>query len=68
MNAQNEINGDLADEYTAIQEAELFEESPIMELDEKDLEDWYQSWLAEQDDPASIDPNFYDPRGDDPRN
>lgn len=70
MNEQNEIGGDLQDEYTAIQEAELLEESPIMDLTDQDLEGWYQEWLSEQDDPASIDPDFYDPRvdfGPDPR-
>ena len=65
MNEQNEIGGDLQDEDNAIQEAELLEESPIMELDEDSLEGWYQEWLAEQDDPASIDPDWYDPRTDD---
>ena len=62
MNEQNEINGDLQDEYTAIQEAELLEESTIMGLTEQDIDAWYQEWLSEQDDPASIDPEWYDPR------
>jgi len=73
MNEQNEIQGDLRDEYLEIQEAEYIEANegaPVVELDEADLEDWYQGWLAEQDDPASIDPDWYDPRADfgpDPR-
>lgn len=65
MTERNEISGDLADEYTAIQEAELLEESPIMDLADQDLEAWYQDWLNDQDDPASIDPDWHDPRADD---
>ena len=64
MNERNEINGDLQDEYNDIQERELIDESPIMSLDENDLEGWYQQWLSEQDDPKSIDPEYYDPRED----
>ena len=56
MNERNEINGDLADEYDAIQEAELLEESPIISLDDDDLEGWYQEWLAEQDHAEIDDP------------
>ena len=71
FNEQNEINGDLQDEYRSIleQEARFMEESPIMELNEDDLEGWYQQWLSEQDDPASIDPEWYDPQTEnrDPR-
>ena len=64
MNERNEIGGDLQDEYRELQEIEAREReeanagAPIDELDADELEDWYQSWLAEQDDPASIDPEW----------
>jgi|TARA_Y100000296_G_scaffold23776_1_gene28104 uncharacterized damage-inducible protein DinB len=54
-----EIGGDLQDEYKAIQEAEANEGAPEIELSDDDLEAWYQGWLSEQDDPASIDPDWY---------
>lgn len=47
MNERLEINGDLADEYREIQEAEyreVNEGAPVVELDEDDLEAWYQDW------------------------
>lgn len=68
MNEQNEISGDLQDEYTAIQEREFREESPIVDLDDDDYEGWYWNWLSTQNDPASIDPDWYDPREENPRN
>lgn len=58
MNERNEIGGDLQDEYTAIQDAEAHEGAPAVELCEADLEDWYQSWLSKQEDPAGIDPEW----------
>jgi len=54
MNERLEINGDLQDEYLAIQNAiekgteRLLSEGPIIKLTAQDLEDWYQDWLAEQ--------------------
>lgn len=63
MNEQNEIQGDLRDEYEAIQEAEYIEANegaPVVELDADDLEAWYVDWLSRQDDPASIDPEWPD--------
>lgn len=65
MNERNEIGGDLADEYTRIQEDEAEREecnagAPVVELDEADLEAWYADWLSRQPNPASIDPEWPD--------
>ena len=48
MNEQNEIQGDLRDEYLEIQEAEYIEANegaPVVELNEADLEAWYADWI-----------------------
>ena len=47
-----EINGGPYDDHGD------FEESPIMNLEDQDLDSWYRDWLDEQDDPASIDPEW----------
>jgi len=54
MNEQNEINGDLRDEYLALQAADAAEadecnrdapEAPPLTSEE--LDDWYQTWARE---------------------
>lgn len=70
MNEQNEIGGDLQDEYNAIQHAiakgtELLSEEPTYDLTDDDLEGWYQEWLADQPNPEEIDPEYYSPRIED---
>jgi len=50
MNEQNEIGGDLLEEYEAIQRLEADEageEAPVYEIDEDGLEEWGNHWLEE---------------------
>jgi hypothetical protein len=55
MNEQNEINGDLRDEYLALQAADAAEaeecnrEAPEpAPLTSEELDDWYQTWAQEE--------------------
>ena len=67
MNERLEIEGDWWEDVNRELEAEAERErieahegAPVVELDEDELEDWYQAWLADQDDPARIDPDWPD--------